>query len=103
MPNRESHRTTASGARNADVAMRFARPHCAGVADTHLPFPNIACPIQIRLDQVGFRLVARKECLAGLESADELRQTCDRTREHRLGVAGQRRAALRERQQGLLE
>ena len=50
MPHRESHRTTASGARNADVAMRFARPHCAGVADTHLPFPNIACPIQIRLD-----------------------------------------------------
>src|SRR5450432_1674431 len=59
--------------------------------------------IQIRLNQVGFRLVARKKCLASLKSTHELRETCDRTREYWLRVAGQRRTSLRERQQRLLK
>jgi len=50
MPERESHRTTASGARNADVAMRFADPIAREWPTPTFRSPTIACPIRIRLD-----------------------------------------------------
>ena len=50
MTHAESPPKTATGARNARAGRRFDVYDCEDAAETPPPAPNIACPIQTRLD-----------------------------------------------------
>ena len=76
---------------------------CGGLGILGLARGFLAQLVQFRLNQRSLGLVAGRKFLARLDAMHELVQAGDRTRQHRMRVAGQWRTSFGQRKQRLFE